>query len=248
MSKVKAGEAYVEVTVEGAGRAEIALGMIRQTADAVNGSVKKLAASFASLNNLFAFGFRHISSFSAEFGKTGDVFDKASARLGISATALSEYDYAAQRCGATLGDVESAVKNIQKKLVEAQNGSDGTRKAFEQLRLSVFDLAALSPERQFEEVALAVGSIDDPTLRAGAALRLMRDAGQKLTPLFNEGLGASFSDSDAKLGASFSDSDAKLGAGYVDAITNLKASWQGLKNARSFDEVSITKLSKNLLT
>ncbi len=185
--RIKAGEAYVEVTVEGAGRAEIALGMIRQTADAVNGSVKKLAASFASLNNLFAFGFRHISSFSAEFGKTGDVFDKASARLGISATALSEYDYAAQRCGATLGDVESAVKNIQKKLVEAQNGSDGTRKAFEQLRLSVFDLAALSPERQFEEVALAVGSIDDPTLRAGAALRLMRDAGQKLTPLFNEG-------------------------------------------------------------
>lgn len=107
MSKIKAGEAYVEITVEGAGRAEIALGKIQQTANAVNVSVKKLAASFAALNNLFAFGFRHISTFSAEFGKTGDVFDKASARLGISATALSEYDYAAQRCGASLGDART---------------------------------------------------------------------------------------------------------------------------------------------
>ena len=249
MSKIKAGEAYVEITVEGAGRAEIALGKIQQTANAVNVSVKKLAASFAALNNLFAFGFRHISTFSAEFGKTGDVFDKASARLGISATALSEYDYAAQRCGASLGDVENAVKNIQKKLVEAQNGSDGARKAFEQLGLSVSDLAGLSPERQFEEVARAVGSIDDPTLRVGAALRLMRDAGQKLTPLFNEGPeGLRKLREEAKsLGASFSDSDAKLGAGYVDAITNLKASFQGLKNALAAELVpSIQKVVETL--
>ena len=271
MSKVKAGEAYVEVTsdttslergaersrnileklrdfisrkreafrvkqfFDGSGQAVLALEKIKQKTNEVNSSVKKLPLAFSALNAVVGSAYRRVASFAAEFGQTGDVYDKASARLGISARSLSEYDYAAQRCGATLGDVESAVKNIQKQLVNAQNGSDGARKAFEQLGLSVSDLAQLTPERQFEAVARAVSSIGDPTLRAGAALRLMRDAGQKLLPLFNEGPeGLRRLREEAKrLGASFSDDDAKLGAGYVDAITNLKASWQGLKNALS---------------
>lgn len=77
----------------------------------------------------------------------------------------------------------------------------------------------------------------------------MRDAGQKLTPLFNEGPeGLRKLREEAKsLGASFSDSDAKLGAGYVDAITNLKASFQGLKNALAAELVpSIQKVVETL--
>ena len=235
MSSIKAGEAYVEVSVKGADRVELALSKIQKTAGSVNSAVKRLAASFAGLNNAVAYAFRNISSFAADFGTIGDVYDKASGRLGISAQALSEFDFAAQRCGADLGAVEGAVKNIQKKLAEAKNGSESAATAFEQLGLSVSEIAALSPERQFEAVARAVGAIQDPSLRAGAALRLMRDSGQKLLPLFNEGPDGlrKLREEAQRLGASFSDDNAKIGAGYVDAITNLKASVQGLKNALS---------------
>ena len=168
-----------------------------------------------------------------EFSAVGDQFDKMSQRTGISTSALSEYAHAAQMCGSDVQSVEAALKGMASQLVQAQSGSARAAANFERLGVNVDEFAKLSPERQFDKLAAAIAEIDDPTERAGAALKIFGSAGQQLLPLFtsgSEGL-AAMREEARKLGVSVDESTAKLGAEYEDAMTRVKQSLFGVKAA-----------------
>ncbi|MBQ2040087.1 MAG: hypothetical protein II486_11610, partial [Thermoguttaceae bacterium] len=162
----------------------------------------------------------------SSFAATGDQFDKMSQRTGISTGALSEYAHAAQMCGSDIQTVESALKNMASQLVQAQSGSARALTNFERLGIDVEQFAKLTPEEQFDTLAAAIAKIEDPTERAGAALKIFGAAGQQLLPLFTSGSGglAAMREEARKLGVSVDESTAKLGAEYTDAMTRVKQS------------------------
>lgn len=120
------------------------------------------------------------------FLSLGDELDKMRQRTGISVEALSELRHAAKQSGASLGDVEKGVRRMQKGLVDANNGLATSQQAFSDLGLSARELAQQSPEQQFDAIAKAIGSVEDPSRRAGLAMNVFGKSGTALLPMIEQ--------------------------------------------------------------
>src|SRR5690606_23318108 len=86
------------------------------------------------------------------FSDTGDMLDKMSQRTGVSVEALSELGFAADLSGTDLETLEAGLRNMQRTLVGAAQGSSAGE-ALGRLGLSAAQLAGLSPDEQFKILA-----------------------------------------------------------------------------------------------
>ena len=219
------------LNVGGADAFRSALREVRREAEQTANAAKKLSDRFVitagDVWHAFSGMARGLSSL---LGGVGDQFDKMTLRTGLSAQALSEYAHAAEMCGASISDVEGAMRSMAAQLVAAQNGSSRAQKAFSILGLSVDAIAGRSPEEQFDAIARAISSIEDPTQRAGAALKIFGTAGTSLLPLFAQGPDglAKLREEARALGVSIDSETATLGANFTDSMTRLRAAVQGL--------------------
>ena len=219
------------LNVGGADAFRSALREVRREAEQTATAAKKLSDRFVitagDVWHAFSGMARGLSSL---LGGVGDQFDKMTLRTGLSTQALSEYAHAAEMCGASISDVEGAMRSMAAQLVAAQNGSSRAQKAFSILGLSVDAIAGRSPEEQFDAIARAISSIEDPTQRAGAALKIFGSAGTSLLPLFAQGPDglAKLREEARALGVSIDSETATLGANFTDSMTRLRAAVQGL--------------------
>ncbi len=163
-------------------------------------------------------------------GEAGDQYDKMSQRVGVSTSALSEYAHAANMCGANISNVEGALRQMSAVSLNASNGIAEAKAAFNRLGIDIESFQRLSPEEQFDLIADHITKIEDPTRRAGEAMRIFGSDGQKLLPLFSSGKQglAEMREEARRLGISIDDSAAKMGANFVDASTRLKESIRGV--------------------
>lgn len=220
-----------ELKISGADAFSASLREIRKEAVETANAAKKLSDRFVITAGDVWNAFRGLASnLGGLLGGIGDQFDKMSLRTGLSTTALSEFAHAAAISGASVSDIEGAMRSLASQLVAAENGSSRAEKAFSILGLDVQKIASLSPERQFEEVARAIASIKEPTERAGAAMRIFGSAGAALLPLFANGPdGLAKLRAEARaLGVSIDAETAKMGADFTDATTRLKTALQGV--------------------
>ena len=201
---------------------------IEKTAESV--AKKPIAANFTvTAGDVYSGVKSAVAKLSSMLGTTGDMFEKMAGRTGVSSTALSEYAHAAQMCGADITNVEGALKSMQAQTLAAANGVKKSAETFNRLGIDVEAFRRLSPEAQFDELARAVASIEDPTIRAAEAMKIFGGDGQKLLPLFNSGANGlkDLREEARKLGLSIDDQSAKMGADFVDATTRLKGAVQG---------------------
>lgn len=204
---------------------------IRREAELTERTAKKLSDRFViTAGDVFNAVRSATRGLTSLLGGVGDEFDKMSLRTGLSTEALSEFAHAAEMSGASISDVEGAMRSLASQIVAAQNGSSRAEKAFQILGVSVDQIAALNPEQQFDAIARAISAIQDPTERAGAAMKIFGAAGANLLPLFNEGPDglAKLRQEARDLGVSIDSTTAKMGANFDDATTRLKTAFQGL--------------------
>lgn len=219
------------IGIGGADAFKASLQEIRREAELTERTAKKLSDRFVitagDIYNAVRSAARGLTSL---LGGVGDEFDKMSARTGLSSEALSEFAHAAEMSGASISDVEGAMRSLASQIVAAQSGSSRAEKAFQILGVSVEQIAALNPERQFDAIARAISAISDPTERAGAAMRIFGAAGANLIPLFSQGPDglAKLRQEARDLGVSVDSTTAKMGANFQDATTRLKSAFQGL--------------------
>ena len=219
-----------KVRVEGLDAFKTGLESVRQeiekTAKAGSSLSQKIVITAGDVHSLFS---SVVSKISQTLGGIGDEFDEMSARTGVSTSALSEYAYAAKQSGADASAVESALSTMAVRLVDAQNGSSKAAKAFERLGVDFRQLALLGPEEQFEELALAIASVGDPTERAGLAVKVFGESGRRLLPLFAAGSGGlrELREEARALGVSVDETAAKSGAEFADAMLRFKTAVTG---------------------
>jgi len=177
-----------------AGRAYVELGVDDKIAQGLRKAERRLRAFGEGLRSLgtrvFAAGAGTLTPLLGAvrtFSESGDALAKMSQRTGVSVEALSELGFAAEQSGTNLEILELGLRNMQKSIVAAASGSDGAAEALARLRLTVADLANLSPERQFKLIADRLSQIANPTLRAALALELFGKRGTQLLPLLNDG-------------------------------------------------------------
>jgi len=91
-----------------------------------------------------------------QFTDVGSALNDMSARTGVSATILAELGYAAEQTGASMEDIETAIKRSQK--------------------------AGLN----FDTVAAEIAAIQDPAQKAARAIEVFGRSGTKLIPMIDD--------------------------------------------------------------
>lgn len=159
----------------------------------------------------------------------GDEVHKMALRTGFSTEALSELKYAAEICGTDLGSLEKGVKKMSKTIVDASDGLTTYVRAFDRIGLSAQELIDLSPEEQFDKIAMAIAKVESPTIRAAVAQEIFGRAGTQLLPLFAQGAEGieELRQKAHDMGLVFDQEAAEKAARLNDSMTTLKGSFKG---------------------
>jgi len=122
----------------------------------------------------------------AALESAGQIADM-SKRLGISASAVQGFQYAAEQSGSTIEAFGTAINKLNINLAE---GNKSTIGALDDLHLQLSDLRAMKPEDAFLAVADALAKIPDPMERARLGAELMGKGFADISPAIQNDLRA----------------------------------------------------------
>ncbi len=227
---IRAGKAFVEIGGNDA-PLQAAIARAKERLTSLGASLAKVGGGMMALGG-GALG--AMSAAALAFSKTGDEISKMAERTGVSAEALSELKFALQQSGTDLTTFESALARMQRGLTAAADGSQSMANTFQSLGLSVRDLAGLSPEQQFEEIAKAIGKIKSPTEQAARAMEIFGRSGTKLLPAIQSDM-AKLRQEARDLGITMSTTDVQAAADLDDAMNRMsrtiQAAWENVGKA-----------------
>jgi len=197
-----------------------------------------------------AFSINALRNMINDFAELGDSFDKMSQRTGVSVEALSGLKFAAEQSGASIETVEMGIRNMQRVLLDVQQGSSTAATTLQMLGLNIQQLQTLSPEQQFIRMAEAISQVKDPSRQAALAMELFGRSGTQLLPMLQQGeAGIEALIAEARrLGIVMSQEDARAAAEFADAMNRLSSVFKGIATqVASVITPILTKLS-NLFT
>jgi len=189
----KLAELFVDVSVKGQANIETSLNKIKKNSESLSKTFSDLGSKIQGVGKkLSLIGGVSLAPFVAGvkiFAKTGDDLQKMSLRTGIAIEELSKLDFVASQSGTSLQDFEIAIKTMQRGLVDADRGLSTAKDNFKDLGISLDEIQGKNPSEQFTILANKLSQIEDPSLRAGLALKLFGRSGSQLLPLLKDGVG-----------------------------------------------------------
>ncbi len=162
----------------------------------------------------------------------GDEIAKMAKRTGFGTEAISELRHAADLSGTSLQSIEKASRNLNRVMLDSEDGLKEAKRGFDRLGLSIKDLRKLNTEEQFIAVIESIASIEDESIRSASALEMFGRAGTELLPMLADGADGlkEMREEAYELGLVFDETTAKAAEDVNDAMTRLKASAMGLRN------------------
>lgn len=174
-----------------------------------------------------------IAALAKSVANAGDKFQKMSISLGVSTEALSSLKHAAELSGASMQDIEKALKTVAKRANDAQAGLSTAVRSFEQLGISIEDSEGnlKSLDILLVESANAFAKMTDDTKAAALAQELFGKSGVNLLPLLKQGSeGIRKMQEEAKaLGITFDKEAADQAALFNDELLRLQRTLGGVK-------------------
>jgi TP901 family phage tail tape measure protein len=180
--------------------------------------------------------------------EAADQLGKMSQALGISASTLAEYRFAAEQSGATQQQLDDSLRRFTRRLgLFTTEGAGAAANAFEQLGIKTRNSAGelRSSEAVLDDVFAALGQIESESELAARASQFFGErAGPALVPLLKQGeKGIADLRGEARaLGLNFSQDQTKASAAFNDALGRLKAAFTGIAN--QIGQVFLPKLTK----
>ncbi len=161
-----------------------------------------------------------------------DALAKTADALSITTEKLAGYQLAAQVTGVGQEQFNKALLRQQKTIFDAQQGLTTATRALDVLGLEVEDLIGLSADEQFAAIAEAMGTVENATLRSGAAAQIFgarNVAVLKTLDLGREGLEAYAAEAE-RVGLAVSRVDAAKIEQANDAMLLARQRVQGIGN------------------
>ena len=157
----------------------------------------------------------------------GDEINKAAIKSGLAAEAISSLAYAAKQSDVDLGSLSTSIRKMQIALSEAATGGKAQKETLDALGLSIAEIKALQPDRQFELIADRISMLTDPADRARAATDLFGKSGAELLPLFEQGAAGirAAREEAERLGIVLSTEQVQALAEADDALKRFTQSW-----------------------
>jgi hypothetical protein len=164
------------------------------------------------------------------FSDAGDKLAKMARRTGVGVEALSELSFAAGRSGSDVAALENGLRRMQRTIYDAGRGLSTAVDGLADLGLTVKDLQGLSPEEQFKLLADRIDSIEDPTMKAAAAMVIFGRSGTGLIPMMEGGAKAigDLQKEARRLNLTLSADDAASAEVLNDALGDMVATVKGL--------------------
>ena len=213
---IKAGEAWWAITA-------------RDEATAVMDNVAKRiksigAATMLAGGAMVGAGLAVITPMLAAAKSFSDYVDglsDVSITTGLSVESLSQLNFVAEQQGASLEGLKTGLSAMAKFTVAVASGGKGAVKVLNALGMSQAEFLSLDPEQRFRVLAEQISRIQDPTLRAGVAMKVFGRGAGELMPMLamgSEGIAAMQKKAEA-LGLTVSQDMAKQFGSFGDELS-----------------------------
>ncbi len=216
---IRAGRAFVEIFAKDS-EAMKAINRMETRLKSLGDSAKRvglgMAATGAAISAPMMVAARQFAAF-------GDTLNKMSARVGVSAQALSELKFAAEQSGTNIDGLEKAVRKMQQNIGKSTQTAEFV-KSLDAVGMKLSELRSMNPEAQFTAITSAIGKIGDPTRRAAAAMEFFGKSGTSLLPMLGN-IDALREEAQA-LGITMSDKTAQQAADLTDAMNRVRRSME----------------------
>ncbi len=212
------------------------------------GSFERLGVSVGNLGGqLVSIGQRISKPLEAsadEFARAGVAALSLATAAGLSVEQMTALGYAAERSGSNMAEVSSAIETTSARLAESHG-------MFKRLGLDVARLTEMSAADRFEEIGIAIASLESPLERAEAASALFGTSSRELIEMFAKGKGglAEMRREAERLGLVMSGPQAKAAKELSDATKGVQDSMLGLwRTLGAAVAPQLTETAKNVAT
>ena len=212
------------------------------------GSFERLGVSVGNIGSqLVSIGQRISKPLEAsadEFARAGVAALALATAAGLSVDQMTALGYAAERSGSNMAEVSSAIETTSARLAESHG-------MFKRLGLDVARLAEMSAADRFEEIGLAIASLESPLERAEAASALFGTSSRELIDMFAKGRGglAEMRREAERLGLVMSGPQAKAAKDLSDATKGVQDSMLGLwRTLGAAVAPQLTETARNVAT
>ena len=175
---IKAGEAWWEVTAR-----DKATAIIDAIADKLKAIGKGVGVAGAAMSGAGAAVVGPILAAGKAFSDYVDGLNDASVKTGLSVSALSSLQFVAEQQGTSFEGLQAGLRGMAKFTTQVASGSKGAVKTLDALGIAARDFMAATPEQRFRMLAAQIARIEDPTLRAGVAMKVFGKSGAELLPM-----------------------------------------------------------------
>ncbi|MEG1036614.1 MAG: hypothetical protein RSA49_04285 [Anaerovoracaceae bacterium] len=155
-----------------------------------------------------------------------DYVDKMSQKIGISAKAFQEWDYAMGQSGIDIKVMKNGLKTMTNLMKSTAYGSTTGKQAFDELGVSIYDGndKLKSQEKIMRESIYKLAEMESGSKRAALASQLFGKAGSELAPLLNSGAAGvdELINRSHELGLIMDDSTIKAGVKLGDTFDDVK--------------------------
>lgn len=202
---------------------------VQKTSKSTQVSMRKLAVGFAAVTAAAATTVLTFRKLTRSFEEV-DKLAKTSAKLGLTTNALVGLRHAANQTGVASDTLDMALQRMVRRVSEAALGTGEAVAAIRELGIDAKKLAALSPEKQFREIADAINRVESSSDRVRLAFKLFDSEGVSLLNTLRLGSdGLQKMDADARrLGISIGTMDARKVEVAADAMDRVRKSIEGI--------------------
>lgn len=169
-----------------------------------------------------------------EAALAGDEAHDMGIRMGLSASEVTAWSYAADRAGASVEVLSQGLITLQRNLGAAREGAGPAAEAFKKLKIDPREIQ--SADDALFHIADRLQTIDDEGERATLRLTLLGEAGPRLAELLGDGSQGieDLLTRAERLGVVISDADADLSGDFLDSLSDLGEIGQGVGRRLGF--------------
>ena len=169
------------------------------------------------------------------FASKGDEIAKTARQIGLTAEALQELRFAAERQGISTEDFTKALQKMNKNVGEARVGTGSLTTYLNKANPALGKQLKLveNSEQAFDLLIEEINRLPNQMEKAALANAAFGKSGQKILIMAENGVAgiAALREEAKKYGDIISDDAAAASEKFVDSLTNLKAAMNGIRNS-----------------
>lgn len=177
-ASIKAGDAWWNITARD--QATAVMDRIAQRLKAIGTSTMLAGGALSAMGGaVIAPMLAAAKSFSDYADNLGD----ATVKTGFTVEALSQLAFVAEQQGTSVEGLQKGLTGMAKFTVQLASGAKGAVKVLDALGISTKDFLAMTPEQRFRVLVEQLSRIEDPTLRAGVAMKVFGKSATDMLPM-----------------------------------------------------------------